>query len=284
MKVKYLGIIITLAIILTTVIFVLEFSKNDNRGELIVNFLDVGQGDAAFVTLPSYHRLLIDTGNQISLLSKLSTYLPFYDMSLDYLILTHPDLDHTGMYGELSHKFRIKNLVLSDISDFTSIMSFVKEETKVLNMKSTSSIIFRINESKNINIQNISVYKDFMTENSNSIVTKFEHQGFEFIFTGDIDAEVERLLVSQGYFNKKSHKILKVAHHGSKTSSSEYFLKNLDPEYCIISAGKNNIYNHPDEEVLGRLNKYCKNVFNTAMDGDIEFRIQDGELRIKTTK
>ncbi len=284
MKHKYKKLIFIILATIITMFLALEYSNNNNRESMIVNFLDVGQGDSAVIRLPGNYRLLIDTGRGADLLSKLSEYLPFYDMSLDYVILTHPDGDHVGAYEKLSHKAMIKNLILSDISDFTNILKYSNNNINILNMKASSTIKIQENINETLRIRNNSVYKEHMSENSNSIVTQIEYNGFEFIFTGDIDVESERILVSRGYFNKNTIKILKVAHHGSKTSSSEYFLKSLKPEYCIISAGLNNVYNHPDIDVVERLNKYCKNVYSTISDGDIEFSINKGAISIKTKK
>ena len=105
---------------------------------------------------------------------------------------------------------------------------------------------------------------------------------------GDADQEVERKLVSQGYFdnisNIKTKKVLKVGHHGSDTSSSEIFLKKLKPEYCIISVGKDNRYKHPNPEALNRLEKYCKNIYRTDKDRSIAFATNGKDLKINISK
>ena len=135
---------------------------------------------------------------------------------------------------------------------------------------------------KELNIDNNKLYflnnKDYGNENDNSSVIYTELNNHKFLFMGDAGAEVEEDLIEQ--YNLKDIDVLKVGHHGSKTSSSKVFIDEINPEYSIISVGKNNRYGHPNKEVLDNLNE--SKIYRTAQDGSIMFKIKNNKLKIET--
>ena len=198
---------------------------------------------------------------------------------LDLLILTHPDLDHVGGTQDIIDNFKPKTLIESTENTYKSYIT------------STKSMVFKINTSsqiiinKDLNLETLSPVSQMPgSDNHKSIVNRLIYGNFEFIFMADADVEVERSLVSQGVFDKKTIKILKVGHHGSDTSSSEIFLKKLKPEYCVISVGKDNKYKHPTAETLLKLEKYCKNIYRTDKNGTISFKVSEKTMVIKKEK
>ena len=135
---------------------------------------------------------------------------------------------------------------------------------------------------KELNIDNNKLYflnnKDYGNENDNSSVIYTELNNYKFLFMGDAGVEVEEDLIEK--YNLQDIDILKVGHHGSKTSSSELFIDKVDPKYSIISVGKNNRYDHPNKEVLDNLKD--SKIYRTDQDGSIVFKIKNSKLQIET--
>ena len=134
---------------------------------------------------------------------------------------------------------------------------------------------------KELNIDNNKLYflnnKDYGNENDNSSVIYTELNNYKFLFMGDVGVEVEEDLIEK--YNLKDIHVLKVGHHGSKTSSSKIFIDEINPKYSIISVGKNNRYGHPNDSVLDNLNG--SKIYRTDKDGSIMFKIQNNKLNIK---
>jgi competence protein ComEC len=277
--------LIAMAVLSVLSLLVFRYSININTsGKLNVNYLDVGQGDSALITMPTGERILIDTGNDIGVLSKLSNYIPFYDNTIDFVILTHPDIDHVGMFKRISQEFKLKNIIISSELNFSQVVNELNPNIRIYYMKANSRILTGINNGNIVEVFNYSINDASLDENSNSIVTIINYQDYNFTFTADITSDVERSMISQDIIVPKTNTTVKVAHHGSKTSSSELMLKKIKPKNCIISAGKNNNYGHPNQEVKARLEKYCENIYNTINDGDISFQVKNKKINIKTQK
>ncbi|MCX7589414.1 MAG: MBL fold metallo-hydrolase, partial [Patescibacteria group bacterium] len=218
-----------------------------SKKELQIGFMDVGQGDSALILTPNKASIMIDTGQEGKILYKYKDFLG-HNKDLDLIILTHEDSDHIGDYFEMiEFSSNLKLLGERFVEKYGGQSLFYKD--KIFSKDGVKlEIIWPPKNLKNLQ------------DNQKSLVISINYGRYNFIFTGDIDKEIERKIVSNNIFDKNKITILKVAHHGSKTSSSELFLKKLKPEYCVISVGRNNIYNHPDAEVIQRLEKYCKSI------------------------
>ena len=135
---------------------------------------------------------------------------------------------------------------------------------------------------KELNIDNNKLYflnnKDYGNENDNSSVIYTELNNYKFLFMGDAGVEVEQDLIEK--YNLKDIEVLKVGHHGSKTSSSELFIDKIEPKYSIISVGKKNYYGHPNKEVLNTLDE--SKIYRTDQDGSIMFKIKNNKLEVET--
>jgi len=258
---------------------------------LKVVFFDVGQGDAIFVESPQGHQILIDGGPDSRILEKLPKEMPFYDRSLDLLILTHPERDHMAGLIEVLKKYKVDYIlwtgVLRDTPDFqewANTLSSIKigggkaqikiarAGQKIIASKAVFDILYPFE-----NLEG----KEFKNSNDTSIVLKLSFNNSKFLFTGDIYKSGEQELIEKG--SDFDIDVLKIAHHGSKTSSSEEFLERTSPEIAVIQLGKNP-YGHPHQEVLERLEKYGIEVLRTDEKGDIEM-ISDGEyLKILNPK
>ena len=241
-----------------------------------ITFLDVGQGDSILLELNK--NILIDTGgkkNTSIVKTKTISYLKSLGIKkLNYLILTHSDFDHMGDSINLINNFKVEKVIFNCGTYNDSEKELIKQLNKK-NIQYYSCI-------KELNIDNNKLYflqtKQYGNENDNSNVIYTEINGYKFMFMGDAGVEKEKDILKK--YNISNIDILKVGHHGSKTSSSKEFINEINPKYGIISVGKNNRYGHPNKEVLNVLEK--SNIYRTDQDGSIMFKIKNNKLKIET--
>ena len=241
-----------------------------------VYYLDVGQGDSSIV-IYNDEVVMIDTGGisnyfvssgSIKLLKSLGY------SHIDYLILTHGDFDHMGDSIYLINNYNIKNVVLNNDS-------FNELETNLIKKLKNKKIKYYQNVKKipiSNNIITILNTKEYDNENDNSNVIYMELNNYNFMFMGDAGVDKENDILER--YNISNIDVLKVGHHGSKTSSSKKFINKINPKYSIISVGKNNRYGHPNKEVLNNLDH--SKIYRTDEDGSIMFKIKNNKLKIET--
>jgi competence protein ComEC len=252
---------------------------------LEVNFFDVGQGDAIFIETPTRHQILIDGGPSPKIIEKLAREIQFWDRSIDLIILTHPEKDHITGLLEVLKRYKVENIlwtgIVRDIPEYREWLNLIeKEKANVKIAKAGQKISCKNCQWK------IEVFypfeslegKEFEDSNNTSIVSKLIFGNSSFLFTGDIYKDVEENLALTP-FDLNSN-VLKVAHHGSKTSSSEKFLEKVLPEVAVISVGENK-YGHPNKETLEILEKYGIRVLRTDREGDIKVFSDGNALKIK---
>lgn len=248
---------------------------NASSGQLKVHFFDVGQGDAIFIELPDKRQILIDGGPDDKVVEKLNSVMPFWDREIDMVIATHADADHlTGLVPVLKH-YDVDTIIWNGIEAETKIF----EEWKEARDTEGAEVIvgrccmrFTFSDSAFLEIlyplSTGAAPVDLKGgQNNYSLVIRFVFGDESFLFTGDIERQVEYELVAQN-FNLKSD-VLKIPHHGSKTSSSELFLEKVMPKTAVISVGRYNTYGHPHQAILQRLEKYDINIRRTDKEGDI---------------
>ena len=245
-------------------------------GELrdpLVAFLDVGQGDAVFIETEHMFQILVDTGRGNKVLHALGNIMSPVDKSIDMVVITHPDSDHIGGLVSVLRQFDVSYLLVSDMDDITQdakLKQAVDEEIgmRVLIANAPSQIQF----SPSTLVRVLwSADGDVIPEkNARSIVLHIEGEKQSFLLTGDIPSSVERELVRL-YAPSLDVDVLKLAHHGSKTSSSTAFLNATNPHTVIVSAGINNSYGHPHTEVLERVKEVLPEaqIRQTAQEGTI---------------
>lgn len=240
--------------------------------------MDVAQGDSAFIRYPHNKlNILIDTGGnyQYETAKNIITYLKSINVKkLDYLILTHGDYDHMGETINLVNNFKVEKVIFN-CGEYNDLE---KELIKVLDKKKISyySCISKLNIDK-YKLQFLN-NNDYGNENDNSSVIYTELNNHKFLFMGDAGVGVEQDLTEK--YNIQNIDVLKVGHHGSKTSSSKSFIDEITPKYSIISVGKNNRYGHPNDSVLETLED--SKIYRTDQDGSIMFKIKNNRLKIET--
>ena len=251
--------------------------------KLHVSFLDVGQGDAILIQTPDLQNILIDGGpdpQKINL--ELSKKLPFWDRTIDLMICTQPQADHITGLVEVLRRYKVKQVLEPGVPYESSVYN---EWLKLVEEGQIKHNIARagqeIDLGQGIKIEALNPPLELFEGTShdvdnNGVVLRLSWSKVSFLFTADIRQEAEFELIGQRA-NLRST-VLKVAHHGSKTSTSPQFLAAVDPEIAVISVGLDNPFGHPSTEVVERLIDRLgeEKVYRTDTNGTIEF-ITDGE-------
>lgn len=263
-----------LNIILLIIIYISPYLNSNFE----VVMFEVGEADCHLIKYPyNKNTILIDTGkNEYKIKNEVIPYIKSIGIKkIDYLIITHGDEDHIGGSITLINNFQVKNVILNK-GTFTDIE---KELIKNLNKK---KIPYQININK-INLSNHTIYllnnTKYNNENDNSIITYFTYQKYKFLYMGDASITTEDNLLEN--YNLNNISILKVGHHGSNTSSSKDFISQINPSISLISVGENNIYHHPNKEVINNLSK--SRIYRTDINNMVKLTINSkGILKVTT--
>ncbi len=247
-----------LLLLLIVNVFVWSSVLEKDGGQLTVAFLDVGQGDAIFIEGPNGNQVLIDGGNGASVLRELSGVMPFYDRSIDLVIASHPDQDHIGGLVDVLSRFDVGAVMQTEVVSDTSVYSALNAE---VDASGTARVVARRGQRVVLGGDAFLeiLFPDRSTTewdaNDASIVARLVYGDTSFMLTGDAPKKMEEYIVLMEGRGLKSD-VLKLGHHGSKTSTSEMFLAAVAPTYAIISAGKDNRYGHPHKEVMDRIEQF----------------------------
>ena len=244
--VKAIAVVFLIMLLLTRIVRIINPT-------LKIYFIDVGQGDSTLIVTPKNKKILIDGGEGKT--NVLFQYLLDRRINkIDYIIISHFDSDHCNGLIEIIEKMRVENIVMSKQSkeseEYKKILEIIKQKNiKVSSVKAEDKII--IEKNLYIKILNPAEKFEFQDLNNNAIVAKLVYKNFSMLFTGDIEKAEESL--AKKYKNELKSTILKVAHHGSKTSTSEEFLKYVEPQIALIGVGENNKFGHPNQITIERL-------------------------------
>lgn len=251
----------------------LDTSKPE--GMLEVHYIDVGQGDATLIKCGS-HAMLIDGGNN-NKGTTVQLYLKKQGVeSLDYVIGTHPDADHIGGLDVIVYKYNCDTVIMPDYEKDTKTYQELVDVIHDKNMKITYPVVgeqYALGEAKfTIIAPNSNSYGG--NANDYSVAILLEYGKNRFLFTGDAEEASEAEMLTNGI--DISADVYKVAHHGSRSASTQEFLNAVHPKYAVISCGEGNSYGHPHAEVLNRLRSMGVEVFRTDEQGSI-IASSDGE-------
>lgn len=263
----------------TGVLFLALLVLFDVHRNLEVSVLDVGQGDAILIQTPEYHNILIDAGPDSTVVDQLGKQLSFFDKSIDLFILTHPDRDHYAGILDVLQKYEIKKVLLTGIDNEDSFYWTFLDKAK---SRDTELVFIQNHQDLQISPH---LYLDILypfqgqsligqkvkNKNNTSILARLmrrNKEGWEalIMFTGDAEIEQEREILLSG--QELKGKVLKLGHHGSKSSTSSAFLAAVQPHMAIVSAGKDNKFGHPHEEVMERVKGL--EIRRTDQEGTIE--------------
>lgn len=243
---KVIAVVFLIMLLLTKIVRIINPT-------LKIYFIDVGQGDSTLIVTPKNKKILIDGGEGKT--NVLFQYLLDRRINkIDYIIISHFDSDHCNGLIEIIEKMRVENIVMSKQSkeseEYKKILEIIKQKNiKVSSVKAEDKII--IEKNLYTKILNPAEKFEFQDLNNNAIVAKLVYKNFSMLFTGDIEKAEENL--AKKYKNELKSTILKVAHHGSKTSTSEEFLKYVEPQIALIGVGENNKFGHPNQITIEKL-------------------------------
>lgn len=237
-----------------------------------VYFLDVGQGDATLIESPYGTQVLIDGGPDSSVLRELGDIIGFLDRDIDMVIATHPDKDHIGGLIDVLERYDVRTILLTQNESDTPVAELFIE---LVEAEGAEIIYARDNQTFTFDGAELRIlFPDReargLESNASSIVAQLIYGETVFLFTGDSPQSIEKYLVSV-YGSGLESDVLKVGHHGSKTSTASAFAAAVSPQYAVISAGKDNSYGHPHQEVLDTLSGVGAETNNTANLGSILF-------------
>ncbi len=249
-----------------------------------VRFIDVGQGDSILIYSNGYCAL-IDTGTDKSSYQLCADLMRMKIKSIDVLMLSHLHDDHTGGVKEIVKNFKVCNVILPELSIESKELGTA--EFAINEVTSSGGDVYNAKQGMNFKIGEFEItvlaqYGDMADENNRSPFVIAEIEGMKFFFSGDAEVKAEKQLLSEG-LNLKAD-VFKAAHHGSSTSNCEELLRAVRPRYIAISAGENNMYNHPHNEVLSRFERIGAKIFRTDTKGDITFYVNDGKITPETER
>lgn len=260
-----------ISLVLAWILVVMLIDSTPAYGQQVkkmdVHFINVGQGDSIFINTPNDKNILID-GGPPKAAKKVVRYLEEIGVTkIDLMIATHPDRDHIGGLPAVMKAFDVKKIIDSGKLHVTRayanyINEIRKQEIPVTIAKAGNEI--RIDTLLDFRILN--AHGKYKNNNQSSIALKLSYNDVDFLFLGDIEDEQEEKI---GKKYDVRAEIIKVAHHGSKTSSSEKFLDQVDPKVAIITYSKYNRFGHPVNRVISRLIELDTNIYSTAVHGDL---------------
>lgn len=259
---------------------------------LLVAALDVGQGDSIFVRSAAGRTMLIDAGNERRDVQ--NVILPYLRKlgvsSLDYLVLSHPDQDHVGGMPALLDSLPVDTFVdaaMPGITNQTYLQTLQRVQSKGVKAVRARRGGSQIELGPGTGVQLLGPGEPLLATgdsvtNNNSVVLRLTFESVSALLTGDIEPEAEERLL--GYRDDLRSQILKVAHHGSRYSTTTRFLDAVKPEVALISAGAGNPYGHPHGQLLQRLERRQVKIYRTDLDGTVEVAIDGKGYRVTPEK
>jgi competence protein ComEC len=276
-------------LILAILISSISLSLPDNN--LHISFLDVGEGDATLIQ-NGYQNILIDGGpSPQAICTKLSDKIPFWNRNIDLVILTHPHLDHLSGLIEVIKRYQVKEVLsLNTVTNslaYQEWLNYLELHKIPFTFAHAGQIVKLANEVKLEILAPLdeNLYISNENQENNCIVMRLSLKDISFLLTADCEWSEESLLLSHRSIQPST--VLKVAHHGSKTSTSRQFLAVTSPQLAIISVGSDNRFGHPDDQVINRLQESLGSedkIYRTDEYGTIELTTDGGILYLKTEK
>ena len=250
----------------------------DRGGKLAVAFLNIGQGDGIFVESPTGNQMMIDGGGGPIVLRELGKVLPFYDRSIDVLMVSNPDKDHMGGFIDILRSYKVGAVIEPGTVGASGEARALETELPTQNVpRVLARRGQKIDLGGGARFDVLFPDRDVsgMTTNEGSIMGRLVYGNTSILFTGDAPQNIEAYLDSLDGKNLRSD-VLKVGHHGSRTSTSQEFVGYVSPTYAVISDGKDNRYGHPHQETLDTLNQFGVQILRTDLSGRIILQ-SDGE-------
>ena len=259
-------------ILLCSVLFIIYLNLRTEREYLTFAVLNVGQGDAIYIESPTGTQILVDGGQPKKVLSRLSRVMPLFDRSIDGLLITNPDADHIGGFLDVLKVYKVGQVYEAGTWNESKIYESLKNKIQEKDIPvSLAKKGMRLDLGGGAVLDILFPDRDVSdwTTNDGSVVMRLTYGETSIMLTGDATSETERLVLESNILEDLDVDILKVGHHGSRTSTSENFVQTLTPEYAIISSDGGKKYGHPHKETLETLNSFGVEILRTDILGSI---------------
>lgn len=280
---KYLKWYFVLGLLVIAILLLYAVFFKNTEGVLKFTVMDVGQGDSIYIESPTGVQIIVDGGPGSNLLKEIPKVLPWYDRSIDMIFVTNPDSDHYEGFIKFLDKYSVGGLVESGTTNSYSAFEVFQEKIKE---KRVSKTLARRGQTIDIGggayIQILFPDRNVeqVSPNTGSIVMKLIYGDTSVLLQGDSVASIEQYLLEiDGDYLRSD--ILKVGHHGSKTSSVKEYVEKVSPKYAVISAGSDNSYGHPHKEVVETLSSLNIKTITTCNNGTIYFESDGKEFVLK---
>ncbi len=270
-------------------VFTLGVSPNT----LEISFLDVGQGDAILIQTPNHKQILIDAGPKDVVISKLREVMPRGDKTIDMIVVTNPDADHISGFNRVLDEYSVSSVLVPNTRNpsetFKNLMKKIeKKQIEELVAFSGMKIVLEEGDTRQREVLLTVLFPDQVVKdwsrNDGSIVSRLSYGDTSVMLMGDATSETEKIIIGDALPDTSSafslgllkSDILKLGHHGSRTSNSDVWLDTVKPKIAIVSAGENNRYGHPHKEVIERLLERDIEIRETSKEGTMTY-VSDGE-------
>ncbi|GAA0441225.1 ComEC/Rec2 family competence protein [Lentibacillus halophilus] len=265
------NVFMIIVIIVSTITIPIPLHAQES--DLDVHFIDVGQGDSILIETPSGKNILID-GGRPKAGKKVVTFLKKQGVGkIDLMVATHPDIDHIGGLITVMKTFEVKRML--DIGKINSTKTYARYVSQIIRQQIPIEIAERddlIKVDSELKVRILNSHTGSKTANQSSIVMKMTFEETDFLLMSDVEKKQEKKLMKN--YNLDSD-ILKVAHHGSHTSTGLKFLREVTPEAAILTYGQKNKFGHPVDRVMDNLRKVNTAIYPTAMFGTITIRTDE---------
>lgn len=275
------------------IVWVAFFSsvRGDSSSGLRIYFLNVGQGDAEYIKMPSGEDILIDGGPDDKVLNELGKVMDFGDRRIDLIVLTHPHADHLTGLVDVINRYEIGEVWDSGVeypsATYTAFRNDIKtknipevfvkagDEKSYENGNIKFQVLYPLSSEKNLN--DLPAGRRVDNLNNASVVTSLEDNKFSALFMGDLEKSVPLKLT-------KNYTVLKVAHHGSENGLGEDLLKVIRPAIAVIEVGKDNKFGHPTKTIIDLLKNYAVQIYRTDQNGTVTISTDGVNYSVKTNK
>jgi competence protein ComEC len=268
---KYYLLIFAFLLLLANA-FLINLDWQNSHRKFTFAMLDVGQGDGLFIESPTGTQVMFDAGPPRSVLGPLQRVMSPFDKSIDAFVITNPDADHIGGLADILKNYKVGEVfesgTLTDSKTYQSLREEMKKQN-VPDILAKKGMRLDIGGGAYIDILFPDRDVSEWATNDGSVVAKLTYGKTSIMLTGDAGAKTEKIILGENSTTQLNSTILKVGHHGSRTSSSPSFVKAVSPEYAMISVGKDNKYGHPHQETLDTLTQVGAKILRTDLIGTI---------------
>jgi competence protein ComEC len=262
-----------------SVIYLVYLDMKSSQRVLTFAMLDVGQGDALFIESPSGIQLLFDAGPPRKIMGQLQRVMSPFDKTLDAVVVTNPDADHIGGLSEILKNYKVGMILEAGTWNDSKVFQNLKQEIenkKIPNVLAKKGMVLHLGDGARVDIlfPDRDVY--MWSPNEGSLVARLSYGETSIMLTGDSTSKTEKIILDTTVPSELLSDILKIGHHGSRSSTSTAFLKEVAPRYALISNGEDNNYGHPHREVLANILSSGAETLRTDLLGTIIMR-SDGK-------